>query len=112
MAYEKTKEAIDNLPGELQEIASDYLKDIEYWEAKIDQLQKLDIFETRQTTRDGKTITIARKTPVHDMLKEAQQQKVNLQRALSVLFKNGIDSEEDDDGFMEFVNKRKKNEDS
>ena len=101
MAYTKTKEAIAKLPEELQEIANDYLHDIEYWESKVEALQKCKTYQV-----DEKNPLRQRKLPAHDMLKEAQQQKVNIQRALSVLFKGLIDGDEDDDGFMSFLNKK------
>ena len=101
MEYVNTKEAIGKLPVELQEIAEDYLKDIEYWERKVEALQKCETFQV-----DEHNPLRQRKLPAHDMLKEAQQQKVNIQRALSVLFKGLVDGEEDDDGFMNFLNKK------
>lgn len=91
MDYVKTKEAIEKLPDELQEIAKDYLKDIEYWDSKVIKLQE---YETYQI--DPKNPLRQRKLPAHDMLKEAQQQKVNIQRALIVLFKKNISDEEDE----------------
>lgn len=101
MEFEKTKEAIEKLPEELQEIAEDYLKDIMYWESKVESLQKCETFQV-----DPNNPLRQRKLPAHDMLKEAQQQKVNIQRALSVLFKGLLDGEEDDDEFVNFLNKK------
>lgn len=91
MDYAKTKEAIDKLPNELQEIAKDYLHDIEYWNGKVAALQKCETYQV-----DPKNPLRQRKLPAHDLLKEAQQQKVNLQRALTVLFKKNIADEEDE----------------
>ena len=91
MEYEKTKEAIEKLPDELQEIAKDYLKDIEYWESKVEALQKCETYQV-----DPKNPLRQRKLPAHDLLKEAQQQKVNIQRALTVLFKKNISDEDDE----------------
>lgn len=101
MEFEKTKEAIEKLPEELQEIAKDYLKDIMYWESKVEALQQCQTFQV-----DPNNPLRQRKLPAHDMLKEAQQQKVNIQRALSVLFKGLLDGEEDDDEFVNFLNKK------
>ena len=101
MEFEKTKEAIKKLPEELQEIAEDYLKDIMYWESKVESLQQCETFQV-----DPNNPLRQRKLPAHDMLKEAQQQKVNIQRALSVLFKGLLDGEEDDDEFVNFLNKK------
>ena len=86
-----TKEAINKLPDELKELAEDYLKDIEYWDKKVTELQK---YETYQI--DPKNPLRQRKLPAHDMLKEAQQQKINIQRALTVLFKKNIADEDDE----------------
>ena len=91
MDYIKTKEAIEKLPDELQEIANDYLTDIVYWDSKVKQLQK---YETYQI--DPNNPKRQRKLPAHDMLKEAQQQKVNIQRALTVLFKKSVSDEDDE----------------
>ena len=91
MAYDKTKEAIEKLPNELQEIAKDYLKDIEYWDSKVAALQKCETYQI-----DPSNPKRQRKLPAHDMLKEAQQQKVNIQRALTVLFKKNVADEEDE----------------
>lgn len=101
--YSKTKDAIAKLPDELREIAEDYLKDIEYWEGKVNALQQCETYQV-----DKENPLRQRKLPAHDMLREAQQQKVNIQRALSVLFKGMADSEEDDDGFINFLNKKGK----
>ncbi len=91
MNYLKTKEAINKLPDELKELAEDYLKDIEYWDKKVTKLQKCETYQI-----DEKNPLRQRKLPAHDMLKEAQQQKVNLQRALTVLFKKNIADEDDE----------------
>ena len=91
MSYIKTKEAIEKLPEELQEIANDYLKDIEYWDKKVMDLQKCETYQI-----DPNNPKRQRKLPAHDMLKEAQQQKVNIQRALTVLFKKNIADEDDE----------------
>lgn len=107
MEYTKTKEAIDKLPVELQEIAKDYLKDIEYWERKVEELKKCQTYQV-----DPKNPQRQRKLPAHDMLKEAQQQKVNIQRALSVLFKGLVDGDEEDDGFVSFLNKKGKRDEN
>lgn len=91
MDYTKTKEAIEKLPDELQEIAKDYLNDIVYWENKVIALQKCETYQV-----DPENPLRQRKLPAHDMLKEAQQQKVNIQRALTVLFKKSIADEDDE----------------
>lgn len=96
MAYDKTKEAIEKLPDELQEIAKDYLKDIVYWDSKVKDLQKCETYQV-----DPENPLRQRKLPAHDMLKEAQQQKVNIERALTVLFKKSI--ADDDDEFDKWI---------
>lgn len=103
MKYKKTKEAIEKLPDEVREIAEDYLEDIMYWESKVESLQKCETYQI-----DPKNPLRQRKLPAHDMLKEAQQQKVNIQRALSVLFKGMVDNDEDDEDFINFLKKKKK----
>lgn len=86
MDYTKTKDAIDELPEEQKPIALSLLKDIEYWSKKVDELQGYETFETKEVSRNGMPFIMARKTPVHDMLKEAEQQKINAMRTLVQIF--------------------------
>ena len=79
--YAATLKAIKELPEEQQPIAKSLLKDIEYWENKV---TKLKMCETYQV--DPKNPLRQRKLPAHDMLKEAEQQKINAMRTLIQIF--------------------------
>lgn len=79
--FSKTKAAIDELPDEQKPIALSLLKDIEYWTDKVEDLKK---FETYQV--DEKNPLRQRKLPAHDLLKEAEQQKINAMRTLVQIF--------------------------
>ena len=79
--FSKTKAAIDDLPDEQKPIALSLLKDIEYWNSKVEDLQK---YETYQV--DQKNPLRQRKLPAHDLLKEAEQQKINAMRTLVQIF--------------------------
>jgi hypothetical protein len=89
--YDKTLEAIEKLPSEIQPIAKSYIKDIEYWDKQVNDLQKYKTYEV-----DPKNPLRQRKLPAHDLLKEAQQQKINIQRSLVVLFKKNVSDEDDE----------------
>ena len=84
--FSKTKEAINELPEEQKPIALSLLNDIEYWSEKVSKLQGLETYETKEVSRNGTPFIMARKTPVHDMLKEAEQQKINAMRTLVQMF--------------------------
>lgn len=89
--YEKAKLKIIELPEEQQEIAISLLADIAYWESKVEELQKCPTFQV-----DPKNPLRQRKLPAHDMLKEANQQKINAQRTLIQIFnKQRLLSEDD-----------------
>ena len=45
MDFEKTKEAIDNLPEEQKPIALSVLNDIEYWYKQVEYLQKCETYQ-------------------------------------------------------------------
>lgn len=81
MLYEKTKEAIEQLPDEQKPIAKSLLEDIEYWEEKVKALKKCQTYQVHP-----KDPTKQRKLPAHDMLKEAEQQKINAMRTLIQIF--------------------------
>ena len=81
MDYSKTKEAIENLPEEQKSIASSLLIDVEYWDKKVEELQKCKTYQI-----DPKNPLRQRKLPAHDMLKEAEQQKINAMRTLIQIF--------------------------
>lgn len=79
--YDATLKAIDELPEEQQPIAKSLLKDIEYWEKKVTELKKCETYQV-----DPKNPLRQRKLPAHDMLKEAEQQKINAMRTLIQIF--------------------------
>ena len=79
--FSKTKEAINELPEEQKPIAESLLVDIEYWEGKVKELQKCETYQV-----DPKNPKRQRKLPAHDMLKEAEQQKINAMRTLIQIF--------------------------
>lgn len=81
MDFSKTKAAIDSLPDEQKPIAESILKDIEYWTAKVNELQK---YETYQL--DPSNPSRQRKLPAHDMLREAQRMKLDAMRTLTQIF--------------------------
>lgn len=81
MDFSKTKEAIETLPDEQKPIAKSLLVDIEYWSGKVEALQKCQTFQI-----DNKNPLRQRKLPAHDMLKEAEQQKINAMRTLVQIF--------------------------
>lgn len=81
MDYSKTKEAIENLPEEQKPIALSLLVDIEYWDKQVEALQKCRTYQI-----DPKNPLRQRKLPAHDMLKEAEQQKINAMRTLTQIF--------------------------
>ena len=79
--FTKTREAINDLPDEQKPIAKSLLVDIEYWEGKVKELQKCETYQV-----DPKNPLRQRKLPAHDMLKEAEQQKINAMRTLIQIF--------------------------
>ena len=79
--FSKTKAAIDELPDEQKPIALSLLKDIEYWTDNVEKLQKCKTYEV-----DEKNPLRQRKLPAHDLLKEAEQQKINAMRTLIQIF--------------------------
>ena len=79
--YEATEKAIEDLPDEQKPIAKSLLKDIEYWETKVSDLQKCETYQV-----DPKNPLRQRKLPAHDLLKEAEQQKINAMRTLVQMF--------------------------
>lgn len=79
--FSKTKEAINELPDEQKPIALSLLVDIEYWESKVKELQKCQTYQVDKTNPLRQ-----RKLPAHDMLKEAEQQKINAMRTLIQIF--------------------------
>lgn len=81
MDYAKTKEAINELPDEQKPIAFSLLTDIEYWDKQVEELQKCQTYQI-----DPKNPLRQRKLPAHDMLKEAEQQKINAIRTLTQIF--------------------------
>lgn len=81
MDFTKTKDAIDNLPEEQRPIALSLLTDIEYWSKKVDELQKCQTYQI-----DPNNPLRQRKLPAHDLLKEAEQQKINAMRTLTQIF--------------------------
>lgn len=81
MEFNETKVAIDELPDEQKPIALSLLKDIEYWSAKVEDLQKYATYQV-----DPKNPLRQRKLPAHDLLKEAEQQKINAMRTLVQIF--------------------------
>lgn len=94
--YEKTIEAIKKLPEEIQPIADSYIKDIKYWDKKVEELKRCRTYQVDPTNPLRQ-----RKLPAHDLLKEAQQQKINIQRSLAVLFRKSIT--DDDDEFDKWI---------
>ena len=90
--YEKTKEAIEQLPDEQKPMAKSLLQDVEYWSDKVKELQKCQTYQI-----DPKNPLRQRKLPAHDMLKEAEQQKINAMRTLIQIFnKDRVLNEEDE----------------
>lgn len=81
MDYSTTKAAIETLPEEKKPIAYSVLRDAEYWEKKVEELQKC---ETCQI--DPKRPNRQRKLPAHDMLREAQRMKLDAMRTLTQIF--------------------------
>lgn len=79
--YELTAKAIEDLSDEQKPIAKSLLVDIEYWESKVKELQKCQTFQV-----DPKNPLRQRKLPAHDLLKEAEQQKINAMRTLVQMF--------------------------
>ena len=79
--FSKTKEAINELPDEQKPIALSLLVDIEYWESKVKELQQCQTYQVDKTNPLRQ-----RKLPAHDMLKEAEQQKINAMRTLIQIF--------------------------
>ena len=79
--FSKTKEAIKNLSDEQKPIAESLLKDVEYWNDKVEALKKCETYQV-----DKKNPLRQRKLPAHDMLKEAEQQKINAMRTLIQIF--------------------------
>jgi len=79
--YDLTAKAIDDLPDEQKPMAKSLLKDIEYWEVKVSELQKCKTYEV-----DPNNPLRQRKLPAHDLLKEAEQQKINAMRTLVQIF--------------------------
>lgn len=79
--FELTAKAIADLPDEQKPIAKSLLVDIEYWESKVKELQKCQTFQV-----DPKNPLRQRKLPAHDLLKEAEQQKINAMRTLVQMF--------------------------
>ncbi len=81
MDFSKTKEAIETLSDEQKPIALSLLKDIEYWSKQVEELQKCQTYQI-----DPKNPLRQRKLPAHDLLKEAEQQKINAMRTLTQMF--------------------------
>lgn len=81
MDYKPTKEAIESLPDEQKPIAYSLLQDVEYWEKKVEELQKCQTCEI-----DPKRPERQRKLPAHDMLREAQRMKIDAMRTLIQIF--------------------------
>ena len=79
--YKETLKAIEDLPDEQKPIAKSLLVDIEYWESKVKELQKCQTFQI-----DPNNPLRQRKLPAHDLLKEAEQQKINAMRTLVQMF--------------------------
>lgn len=81
MDFSKTKEAITELPEEQKPIALSLLVDVEYWSKKVEELQQCETYQVDKTNPLRQ-----RKLPAHDMLKEAEQQKINAMRTLVQIF--------------------------
>lgn len=79
--YELTAKAIEDLPDEQKPIAKSLLVDVEYWDSKVKELQKYQTYQI-----DPNNPLRQRKLPAHDMLKEAEQQKINAMRTLIQMF--------------------------
>lgn len=89
--YAKTREKIDGLPEEQQEIAKSLLESIEYWERKVQALRKCETYQV-----DPKNPLRQRELPAHKMIKDAEQQlRESLWRLTQMFNKDRIISDAD-----------------